>query len=63
MWMALEGQSQFLPCGVPYWGFDALNDGASATVPYDYDIGVDYHKSGAILLFRTAPARRCTQAG
>ncbi|MCT7376318.1 IS110 family transposase [Chelativorans salis] len=45
MLMALEGRSHFAPCGVPYWGLEALNDGGSATVPYDYHIGVDYHKS------------------
>jgi transposase len=50
MLMALEGQSHFLPCGVPSWGFNDLKNGGSATVPYDYHIGVDYHKSWSHLV-------------
>jgi transposase len=57
MLMALEGQSHFLPCGVPYWGFDDLNNGGSATVPYDYHVGVDYHKSYSHLVVQDSSGR------
>jgi transposase len=57
MLMAVEGQSHFLPCGVPYWGFEALNNGGSATVPYDYHIGVDYHKSYSHLVVQDGTGR------
>ena len=57
MLMALEGQSHFLPCGVPYWGFEALNNGGSATVSYDYHIGVDYHKSYSHLVVQDGGGR------
>jgi transposase len=57
MLMAMEGQSHFLPCGVPYWGFEALNNGGSATVSYDYHIGVDYHKSYSHLVVQDGGGR------
>lgn len=57
MLIALEGQSHFLPCGVPYWGFDDLNNGGSATVPYDYHIGVDYHKSYSHLVVQDSTGK------
>jgi transposase len=57
MLMALEGQSHFLPCGVPYWGFETLNNGGSATVSYDYHIGVDYHKSYSHLVVQDNSGR------
>ncbi|WP_394890073.1 IS110 family transposase [Mesorhizobium sp. AaZ16] len=57
MLMVLEGQSHFLPCGVPYWGFETLNNGGSATVPYDYHIGVDYHKSYSHLVVQDGTGR------
>jgi transposase len=60
MLITLEGQSHFLPCGVPYWGSSNLNDGGSATVPYDYHIGVDYHKSYSHLVVQDSSGETLT---
>jgi transposase len=56
MLMALEGRSHFVPCGVPYSG-SALEYGGSATVPYDYHIGVDYHKAYSHLVVQDSAGK------
>lgn len=39
------GQSRFAPFGLSFPCFDELKEGVqNVTAPYDYPIGVDYHK-------------------
>lgn len=45
------GQSRFAPFGLSFPCFDELKEGVqNVTAPYDYHIGVDYHKSYSHLI-------------
>ena len=52
------GQSRFALFGLPYWGSRVLNEGRqSVTAPYDYHIGVDYHKSYSHLVVQDSAGK------
>jgi transposase len=52
------GQSRLAPYGLPYLGFDELSEGEhSVTAPYDYHIGVDYHKSYSHLVVQDSAGK------
>jgi transposase len=52
------GQSRLAPFGLPYLGFDKLSEGEqSVTTPYDYHIGVDYHKSYSHLVVQDSAGK------
>jgi len=52
------GQSRFAPFGLPFLGFRELMKGEqSVTAPYDYHIGVDYHKSYSHLVVQDSAGK------
>ncbi len=54
----LFGQSRLAPPGLPYLGFRELNEGEqTVTAPYDYHIGVDYHKSYSHLVVQDSAGK------
>ncbi|MDQ0560018.1 hypothetical protein QO004_001800, partial [Rhizobium mesoamericanum] len=52
------GQSRLAPIGLPFVGFRKLIKGEqSVTAPYDYHIGVDYHKSYSHLVVQDSAGK------
>jgi len=52
------GQSRLASFGLPYLGFWELNEGEQiVTAPYDYHIGVDYHKSYSHLVVQDSSGK------
>ena len=54
----IEGQSRFVPFGLPFLGLQELKEGGqNVTASYDYHIGVDYHKSYSHLVVQDTTGR------
>lgn len=52
------GQSRLAPFGLPFPGLEELTEGEqSVTAPYDYHIGVDYHKSYSHLVVQDSAGK------
>lgn len=54
----IMGQSRFAPVGLSFLGLEELMEGKqSVTAPYDYHIGVDYHKSYSHLVVQDSAGK------